>query len=168
MALDAIRTFRAVREFSDQPVPDDIIRQIVNAGRRSQSSKNTQPWQFVVVRQPETLERLAECGTYAKHLIGCAFAVALVSPEETPFDQGQATAYMQLAAWESGVGSCIASMHQPEQAKAVLGVPSDHYLHTVLSFGYPACEQQPPLKRGGRRSFDEVVRWETWAGSTAE
>jgi nitroreductase len=162
MSLDAIRTIRAVREFGDRPVPDDIIRQIVNAGRRSQSSKNTQPWQFVVVRDRETLARLAECGTYAKHLAGCAFAVALISPGEASFDLGQATAYMQLAAWELGVGSCIASMHEPEKAKAVLSVPSDQHFHTALSFGYPAREQPATLKRGGRLPFDQVVRWEKW------
>ncbi len=99
MALTAIQTIRAVREFSVRPVPDDVIRQIVDAGRRSQSSKNSQPWQFVVVRQRETLARLAQCGTYASHVAAAAFAVVLVAPAGTGFDQGQATAYMMLAAW---------------------------------------------------------------------
>src|SRR5919199_3240110 len=120
--LEAIRTFRSVRQFADQPVPDEIIRQIVNAGRRAQSSKNTQAWIFVVVRERETLARLAACGTYAAHLAHAAFGVALISPVNDPFDLGQATAYLQLAAWALGVSSCIASMHQSDRAKAVLGV----------------------------------------------
>lgn len=160
--LDAIRTIRAVRSFSDQPVPDETIRTILNAGRRAQSSKNTQAWTFVVVRNRATLGLLAECGTYAKHLATAAFGVALVSPVDYPFDLGQATAYLQLAAWTLDVGSCIASMHQADRAKAVLGIPADHFFDTAISFGYPAEAQTRSMKPGGRRTLDEVVRWEQW------
>ena len=80
---DAIRTMRAVRAFTDQSVPEEMIRAIVNAGRRAQSSKNTQPWQFVVVREKEALKQLSECGMFAQHLAGAAFAVALISPNPT-------------------------------------------------------------------------------------
>jgi nitroreductase len=157
--LEAIRTKRATRQFADRAVPDDTIRQIVDAGRRSQSSKNDQPWTFVVVRDRETLRRLSECGTYAGHLAGAAFGVAIVAQPCYDFDQGQAAAYLQLAAWDLGVGSCIASMHDPDKAKAVLGVPEDLEFDTAISFGYPT---QPPAapKPGGRRPLDEVVRWE--------
>src|SRR5258706_10208679 len=112
--LEAIRTKRAVRQFADRPVPDDDIRTIVDAGRRSQSSKNDQPWVFVVVRERATLQKLAECGTYAKHLAGAAFAVALIARPGYDFDQGQAAAYLQLAAWDLGVGSCIGSVNGTE------------------------------------------------------
>jgi nitroreductase len=160
--LEAIRTKRAVRQFTDQPVPDDLIREILNAGRRAQSSKNDQPWHFIVVRNRDTLRQLSECGQYAGHLAGAAFAVALVRSVDHDFDLGQAAAYMQLAAWELGVGSCIASIWEPERAKATLGVPNDQHFDTAISFGYAA--QQPPAtpKPGGRRSFEDVVRWERW------
>jgi nitroreductase len=115
---EAISKMRAVRHFTDQPVPEEAIRAILNAGRRAQSSKNTQPWQFVAVRDKHTLKQLSECGAYAGHLAGAAFAVALISPNPTGFDLGQATAFMQLQAWELGVGSCIASIYEPERAKA--------------------------------------------------
>jgi nitroreductase len=165
MVADVIRTKRAVRQFESKPVPEDVIRQILDAGRRAQSSKNTQPWRFVVVREREALKRLSECGQYAGHLAGAAFAVALVSEKNdgsNDFDLGQAAAYLQLAAWELGVGSCIASMWEADRAKAVLGVPPERGFHTALSFGYPAQPPAPP-RRAGRRSFDEVVRWERWS-----
>ncbi len=162
MALTAIQMIRAVRTFSDRPVPDDVIRQIVDAGRRAQSSKNTQPWQFVVIRQRDTLAELAQCGTYASHVAAAAFAVALVAPAGTAFDLGQATAYMMLAAWELQVGSCIATMHDAARAKAVLGIPGEQDCQWAISFGYPAQAQPTRMKRGGRRSFEEVVRWEHW------
>ena len=159
--LEAIRTKRATRQFAAQPVPDDVIRRIVDAGRRSQSSKNDQPWTFVVVRDRETLKQLSECGQYAGHLAGAAFGVAILAQPGYDFDQGQAAAYLQLAAWELGVGSCIASIYEPERAKAILGAPQELQFDTAISFGYPS---QPPAvpRAGGRKPLDEVVRWEKW------
>ena len=69
---------------------------------------------------------------------------------------------MMLAAWDLEVGACIATMHDSEQAQAVLGVPTDLDCQWAMSFGYPAQAQPTKLKRGGRRSFEEVVRWEHW------
>lgn len=99
---EAIRALRAVRRFTDQPIPDEAIRAILNAGRRAQSAKNTQPWSFVAVRDKNTLKQLSECGMYAGHLAGAALGVALISPNPTGLDIGQAVAFMQLQAWELG------------------------------------------------------------------
>ncbi|MBI5293708.1 MAG: nitroreductase family protein [Chloroflexi bacterium] len=165
---DAIRTKYALRHFADQPLPDDAIRRILNAGRRSQSSKNTQPWQFVVVRDREKLIQLSQCGTYAGHMAGAAMGVAIASPDpatrwQIAFDLGQAAAYMQLAAWELGIGSCLAAIYEPDTARAILGIPADWFFDAAISFGYPAPDlpsRQP--REVGRKSFDEVVRWEKW------
>lgn len=162
--LEAIRTFHAVRQFTDQPLPDDAVRAILNAGRRSQSSKNTQPWQFVAVRDKNTLKQLSECGAYAGHLAGAALGVAILSPAPTGFDQGQAVAYMQAAAWDLGIGSCIASIYEPDKAKGILGVPENMHFDIALSFGYPLPTEQRrvPSQGGGRRPLDELVHWEKW------
>jgi nitroreductase len=71
---------------------------------------------------------------------------------------------MQLAAWARGIGSCIASIYEPEKARAILGVPDDQNFRYALSFGYPAPNPNPPtgLKKGGRLPLEEVVRWEHW------
>ncbi len=159
--LEAIRTKRAVRRFSDRPVSEERIRSIVDAGRLSQSSKNTQPWQFIVVRDRDRLAQLSKCGTYAGHLAGAAFAVVLVSEVEWTFDIGQAAAYMQLAGWGQGVSSCIATLHETDCARTVLGVPKEKYVQIALSFGYAAQPPQPPQSTG-RRPFEDVVRWEAW------
>jgi nitroreductase len=159
--LEAIRTKRAVRHFSGQAVPEEVIQSVVDAGRLAQSSKNTQPWQFIVVRDADRLRQLASCGTYAGHLAGAAFGVVLVSSVSWTFDIGQAAAYMQLAGWSQGVSSCIATLHDDACARAVLGVPPEQYLEIALSFGYGATAPTPP-QSGGRQPLNKVVRWEQW------
>lgn len=166
---DAIRLKRAIRKFQDKPLPEEVVRAILNAGRRSQSSKNEQGWNFIAIRNKTTLKALSECGAYAGHLAGAALGVAIVTPNpegkfQDLFDAGQAAAYMQLAAWELGVGSCIASIYEPEKARAILGFPPEWHLRIALSFGYPADETKlsAPPKKGGRRPLAEVVHWEKW------
>lgn len=163
---EVIRTKRAVRQFTDKPLTEGAIRLILNAGRRAQSSKNTQPWHFIAIWDRAILRQLAECGAYAGHLARAPFAVALVASTADSFDLGQAAAYMQLAAWELGIGSCIASMWEPEKAKAILGIPQDLQFDVAISFGYPlpSREQLSAPKPNGRKPFDEVVFWECWDG----
>lgn len=162
---DAIKTKRAVRKFSERDVEDEVIQQILDAGRRSQSSKNTQPWQFIVVKNRDTLVKLSTTGDFAGHLAGANFAIIIVNLGGdvvwTNFDLGQAGAYFQLAAWELGVGSCIARIYQPDEARKILGVPDEYDCRVSISFGYPH-EDFKPAKMGGRRSMDDVVRWEGW------
>jgi nitroreductase len=72
---------------------------------------------------------------------------------------------MQLAAWELGIGSCLATIYEPERARSILGFPADIHLHVALSFGYPADPEvlTAPPRRGGRRAEDTVVHRERWA-----
>jgi len=166
---DAIRQIRAIRKFQDRPLPEDVVRAILNAGRRSQSSKNNQAWQFIAIQKKATLKALSECGEWAGHIAGAALCVAILTPEpaekfQTMFDAGQAAAFMQLSAWELGIGSCPASIYDFERARAILGFPPEWHLRIALSFGYPAEEEKLSAapKKGGRRSLDEIVHWDKW------
>jgi nitroreductase len=168
---EAIRKKRAVRHYQDKPLPEETVHAILNAGRRAQSSKNTQPWHFIAIQDRHRLEKLAECGTYAGHLAGSAFGVAILTPDPAQrfsimFDAGQAAAYMQLAAWELGIGSCLASIYEPEKARELLAFPPDLHLRIAISFGYPESEATitNPPRLGGRNPVDQVVHWETWQG----
>src|SRR5690606_36136721 len=165
--FEAIRTKRAVRQFTDQPIPDEIVREILNAGRLSGSSKNTQPWHFVAVRNRDTLRRIAELNPNAGHLAGAALGVVIVAPEPSSsgspeFDFGRAVQNMMLTAHGVGVGSVVGYLKQPEETAKLLGVPEGHRVAWVVSFGYPANKQDRPARRGGRLPFDEVVHWEKW------
>ncbi|MFQ5897294.1 MAG: nitroreductase family protein [Candidatus Methylomirabilia bacterium] len=170
---EAIRTKRAVRLFAPRPLPDDVVRRILNAGRRAQSSKNTQPWRFIAIRERATLEALSRLGAYAGHLAGAVLGVAILTPDPAQrwsimFDGGQAAAYLQLTAWELGVASCLATIYEPEAARELLGFPADLHLNVALSFGYPADPDvlSAPPRAGGRRPFGESVHFERWGSSS--
>lgn len=166
---EAIRTKRAVRQFADLPLPEESVLAILNAGRRAQSSKNTQPWHFIAVRERATLQALSKLGEWAGHLAGAALGVAILTPDPASrfsvmFDAGQSAAYMQLAAWEMGIGSCLATIYDYEQARQILGFPEEMHLRIAISFGYPLDGSQisAPPKKGGRRIPGEVIHWEKW------
>jgi nitroreductase len=78
---DAIRLKRAVRKFTPEPLTEATIRAILNAGRRAQSSKNTQPWHFIAITDKAILKQLSECGEWAGHLAGAALGVAIIHPD---------------------------------------------------------------------------------------
>lgn len=97
-------------------------------------------------------------------------AVAILIPDpnakfQNLIDCGQVAALMQLAAWELGIGSCPASIYQPEKAREILGFPDEWHLRLVLSFGYPIDPTvlSAPPRKGGRRDFNEIVHWDKWS-----
>ena len=166
---DAIRLKRAVRNFTPEPLPEEVILAILNAGRRAQSSKNTQPWHFIAITDKAILKELSEYGEWAGHLAGAALGVAIVHPDPVErfqilFDIGQAAAYMQLAAWDMGVGSCMATIYQEDKARQTLGFPPELHIRFAISFGYPAQVEKltEPPKKGGRRPPGEVIHRDKW------
>lgn len=169
--MDTYRTIislRAVRQFDlSKPISDEALHRILQAGRMSGSSKNTQPWWFIVIHERETLNALSKCGDFAQHLAGAALAIAIVFDPQFyrgEFDSGRAAQNMMLAAWADGIGSCIASMHREDDTKAVLDVPKEYRLQHVISFGHPLPIDQgtPVVKVRGRKAMSEIVMNEKW------
>lgn len=171
-AWDAIRTRRVIRRFADRPLADEHLDRILRAGRRANSSKNSQRWAFIVCRDRAHLRELAAVGPFAGHLAGAAAAVALVSPDpqktsaplSVVFDLGQAADSMMLAAWELGIGSAPVTVYDHDLARTLLGYPDDHHCEFLLSFGYPSdpTDLTRPLTKGGRRPLEELVHEERW------
>ena len=166
---DAIQTKRAVRRFQDRSLPPEAVRAILNAGRRAQSSKNTQPWHFIAIQDRTTLETLSEMGNWAGHLADAALGVAILTPPPEQrfsimFDAGQSAAYMQLAGWELGIGSCLATIYDTEGARKLLGFPQELHIRIAISFGYPneINDLTRPPGKGGRKSFDDITHWDHW------
>ena len=167
---DAITTRRNVREYDRRPIPAEHLDRILEAGRRSPSSKNEQPWDFVVVTQRAALQRLADVWRFGRHIAGAAAAVALLSPasgdpdarETYAFDLGQAGMSMMLAAADLGIGSCHSAIGDQAVARAALGHPEDRKCVIVLSLGYPAGRRLVPIEEPNRRPFADVVHRERW------
>jgi nitroreductase len=168
----AINSIRVVRGFSDRQLDPDHLERILNAGRRTASSKNRQDWAFIVVRDRDQLRQLASVGRYANHLSRAPTAIALVRPNATNehqlrtflWDVGRAAQNMVLAAWELGIGSVPATVYDLELASRLLRLPTEHRCDFLLSFGYPAdpAVLSAPNRAGGRRPLDEVVHEDTW------
>lgn len=166
--FEAIRSKRAVRQYQDKPIPDDAVRAILNAGRLSQSAKNIQPWHFIAIRERTVLKKLAEMGRFSPHLGDAALGVVILTPPPSErfqilFDAGQAAAYMQLAAWEMGIGSCPVTSYDREKVRELLLFPETLHVRFAIAFGYPAdIAAQRAINKSGRRTFDEVIHWGKW------
>jgi nitroreductase len=163
---------RAIRRFADRPLESADLERILDAGRRSGSSKNLQRWSFIVCRDRAHLRELAKVGPFAGHLAGAAVGIALVTPDpreaDAPlsilFDLGQAAANMMLVAWELGIGSVPATVYDQDLARSLLGYPADRYCEYLLSFGYPAdaSDLLAPPRLGGRAALADLVHEERW------
>jgi nitroreductase len=170
--LAAIRTKRMVRRFADRPIEPEHVQAILDAGRHAGSSKNSQRWDFIVVEDRQQLEALSKIGPYGGHIAGAAVAVALVTPDprgpkgslSVTWDLGAAAENMMLAAWALGIGSCPATVYEPDLARELLGYPAEMACSYVLSFGYPADPEDlsRPPKAGGRRPLEELVHRGRW------
>ena len=168
---EAINSVRVIRDFADRPLAAEHEARILNAARRTGSSKNEQTWAFVVIHDRDHLRELTGVGRYADHLAGAAMAVALVTPDESAgwritrmWDLGRAAQNMVLAAWELVIGSAPATVFEQELAGQLLGLPADRRCNYLLSFGYPAHPSAltAPNKPGGRKSLDALVHEERW------
>jgi nitroreductase len=162
----AVASKRDWRSYADRPVPEDVKRRILDAGRLSGSSKNTQPWTFVVVESAEARERVAGIVYARDNVAGCAFAVAIATVDGTyPFDAGRAMQNMMLAAWNEGVVSCPNGMPDREAAARILSLDEGWLPVNIPSFGYPKRPRDPESRsaeewsaEANRKPLEELVR----------
>lgn len=138
--FEAIRTLLAVRSYQDRPVPDDVVRRIVEAGRLTGSGMNRQPWHFIVVRERDTLRKLGAMASSGPYVAQAPLAI-VVATDKSRFavsDASRAIQSMLLAGWADGVGSNWVGFGGLEKANALLDVPAGLDVLAILPFGYPA------------------------------
>ena len=164
--LLTITTLRAVREYTDRPVPDKTLRLILQAGRATGSSANRQPWTFHAVRNRPVLDSLAEKVWEPDNIRGCQVAIAIVLSNRQALDAGRAAQNMMLAAWALGVGSCPNTLRDRDAAREILGVDDDALVPVILSLGFPLRPYRPKdrdidaiLDRIKRKPLDEITRF---------
>lgn len=158
---------RTVRRFRPEPLSQDDLTAVLEAGRWTGSSKNRQSWLFLVVTSRDQLDRLAECGDFTQPLRA---AVAAIVPIRTPdgydWDLGRLSQNMMLAAAARGVGSCPITLHREECGREVLGVPDDHGCRFLIALGYPDEDSEKDGRAnfpiGGRKPLEQLVRYEVF------
>jgi nitroreductase len=154
----AIASKRDQREYADTPIPDDVVRRILDAGRLSGSSQNKQPWEFVIVERAH--QQLAETVWEPRNVRGAKLVVAICGGAQG-VDVGRCAQNMMLCAWGEGVTSCPNGIRDADAAAEVCGAA----VKLVLTFGYPARPRDPESRpaeewsaRVKRTPLDELVR----------
>ena len=170
-ALEAIRKVRQVRQYETGGVSDDDLNTILEIARWSGSSRNTQPWRFVIVEDKDTLARLSQLRENITWVENGAMAIALVFPGDNDiheaYDEGRVTERIMIAAEMLGLGAGTAWFGEPERvakAKNILDVPDDHELRSIVVIG-PYKTHKDPRATGpkpGRKPLDELVSYGTF------
>jgi len=157
--LDVIRTRRSIRRYTGDPVSEEDINRILEAGRWAPSADNSQPWTFVVLRSQAVRKKLAAVLAWGGFLSQAALGIAVVIDETASThaveDGAAATQNMLLESHSLGLGACwIGTYGSPHEASAkkVLNVPEDERLLSVIAIGRPA---EAPRKT--RKPLIEVV-----------
>jgi nitroreductase len=154
----AIASKRDERAYAETPIPAEVERRILDAGRLSGSSRNTQLWEFVVVADGQ--KELANA-VYAPDNVRTAALVVAIVGEAFALDVGRCVQNMMLGAWNDGVVSCPNGVKDPAAAARICGGEPK----AIISFGYPVKPRDPQSRgaeewsaRAKRKPLDELVR----------
>jgi|SRR5579863_1805897 len=160
--FDAIRTVLAVRQFKETPIPEPIVRQIVEAAHLTASSINGQPWHFIVVQNKETLGQLGKLARTGPYIAQAQLAI-VVATESSPYavsDASRAIQSMILTAWSQGVGSNWVGFGNLQNVNSLLGIPDEVVILAIVPFGYPVNAVGKGQKK--RKPLGQVAHRERW------
>ncbi|HTE83228.1 MAG TPA: nitroreductase family protein, partial [Dehalococcoidia bacterium] len=159
--VSLLKSLRAVRQFSDRPLPAEAVRDIHDVIRWSGNASNRQEFEVLWVEDHAKLRQLSELKGYARHLAGAAAGAVIVtwmaSEDLNAFDEGRIAERIMLAAHAYGIGSSIGMISRESRAAAqkILGVPEGRTVRTTISLGYPA---EGALRGGRRKALAELVK----------
>lgn len=169
--ISFLRSLRAVRSFRPDPVPQEVVDDILLVARWSGSASNRQPWEIIVVRERDTLRSLAGLDGYAGHLAGAPLGIVLVMDgdraEHETYDEGRLAERIMLAAHAHGVGSSVGWIvgKGRDAAKGLLGIPQHKLVRTAISLGYPDEDARRPRsgRTQARKPLSEILHEERYA-----
>jgi nitroreductase len=168
--LDAIRNRSVVRQFKPDSIPDEVLFKILEAARWAPSPFNTQPWEFIIIKDKETLKSISKYARYSGYLESVPMAIAVVVPHidgkfswiesigEHKFAAAMAVQNIMLAAWELGIGTCWISIER-EKVGEILKVPNTNFVLTIIPVGYP---EKVPQKHddSSRKKLKDLIFYE--------
>jgi nitroreductase len=169
--LEQINKVRQVRQYEDKPVSDDVIDQLLEIARWTGSSRNTQPWHFIVVDDREKLKAISELRTPINWVAESSLAIAIVldgkNENSEAYDEGRVTERLMIAAHLLGLGAGTAWYGDPplqEKAKAILGIPQEQTARSVVAIGHriSAKDPRPNPAMSGRNPLSEIVSYNTF------
>ena len=175
-AIEAIRTVRQARQYRPDAVPAEVLGQLLEIARWTGSSRNTQPWHFVVVRDKERLRQISQIRTPINWVADAPLAIAIVldgaNPVSETYDEGRVTERVLIAARLLGLGGGTAwfgDEAQQAEGKRILGIRPERAARSVIVVGYPPTVVAPRPHRvaGGRKPLAESVSYERLSETTA-
>ncbi len=170
-AISLIRTVRQARQYRPDPVPDDVLAELLEVARWTGSSRNSQPWHFIVVSDKEQLQRIGQLRTainwVASAPLGIAIVLDGVNSISEPYDEGRVTERLLIAARFRGLGGGVAwygDAAQQAEAKRILGIPQERTAHSIVPIGYPVSTKDPRPTRAepGRKPLSALVSYDRW------
>jgi len=161
---EAIVTKRDLRMYTAEPIADDVMDRILQAGRMAGSAKNIEANRLIVVTDQSIQDALAESGDFTSWIGSSAAIIGFASPadELRPFDIGRQAQNMMIVAHAEGIGTCPVTLQHADAARAAVGLPDDWVMPMAITLGHPvAYHPDSPLKRQ-RVPLDELVRRDRW------
>jgi nitroreductase len=157
---ELLLTRRSIRHFKPEPVPDDILEQVLNLSRFAPTSRNTQSYYFKIITDRKTIDKLSNVRGSNSGPIGRApMAVAICADPALTKRQVQdgciAAYHFLLAAWNYGLGTCWIAAMDRDEVKEILGIPEEHYVATVTPLGYP---EKLPVETPERKELSWYLR----------
>ncbi len=150
--FEAIKNRRSIRQFTDQPIGKDALEKLLDAARWAPTASNQQRWRFVVVTSPPVKELIRKFAP-GIFVMPAAFIVICVekAPDANPWaeatylaDCSIAAQNIMLAAYEMGIGTCVALSYAKVAVSEILDLPENVEPLLVLTLGYPAEDPEPP------------------------
>ncbi|MDQ3657038.1 MAG: nitroreductase family protein [Chloroflexota bacterium] len=166
--IAALKGLRQSRRFLDQPVPPEIVHDLLEVARWTGSSKNGQSWQFIVVDDRATNTALSEAGAFTQFLNNVAVSIVITldgtGPRAEAYDEGRVSERLMLAADHHGLGSGTAWFSTPDaqdKVRQLLGIPADRHVWSAVGFGYvdTSAPQRATSVGGGRKPLAEIVSY---------
>lgn len=174
-AVEEVRKVRQARLYAPTPVPDDVLAQLLEVARWTGSSRNTQPWHFIVVTDKAQLRAISRLRAPINWVADAPLAIAIVldgqNPESEYYDEGRVTERLLIAARLLGLGGGTAwfgDEAQEAEGKRILGIPAERIARSVVAIGYPTTlkDHRPNANIPGRKPLTELVSHDRF-GNTA-
>ncbi|NOW05595.1 nitroreductase family protein [Clostridium beijerinckii] len=177
--IKEIEMRRSIRKYSNKPIEDEKINELLESARLAPSGNNTQPWHYIVVKSEEMRQKIVEASHNQKWMFTAPVFIVCVADIRCRIKEGDvylddnshqdelkriirdtsiSTGYMLLEANNLGLGVCWVAEFTQEEIRPVLNIPSDKYVVGVLTIGYP--DENP--KARPRKKLEDMVHYESW------